>query len=238
MDKYSNNLIGFEVEGLSDGELINRGQLLRLLLKLDNRIILSDDGSLRTNNGIKVSNAPEQDNFYGEDGLQFSYEIKTPPLYPYHALELLKKIFNLIEKYGYVNSTCGIHLNISSLDKNLTSKINLLNFAIHPIWIKLGKAFKRNKNKTCYNSLIDIKGIRGKRRWKKIYNLGRELYNKRRYVTFRHWTGSERGRLEVRIMGGENYHRKFNLIKEYTEKILDIFNNAAGSQFIPKKAKF
>lgn len=120
---------GFEVECC-----INAGQteaFKKAVQKLHPDITFVHDGSIKPK--------------LGDDRT----EINTPVLPTDQALQLLERIFELVDKYGYTNRSCGLHANFSPINRADYEKINPFWLATQPIWKQIKKTFQRERNKYC-----------------------------------------------------------------------------------------
>jgi hypothetical protein len=82
------------------------------------------------------------------------HELLTPVLPVKDASLLLIEIFRLIEKDGYTNKSCGLHVNFSPINKSDYGKINPFYLVSQPIWNEIREVFGRMKNKYCKNIFV------------------------------------------------------------------------------------
>lgn len=150
-------------------------------------------------------------------------EIRTKPLPPGDAMECLKKVFDIVNKYGNTNYSCGLHVNISSVKKTKMRTFNPLPFLSSRIWLEILRKFKRTGNGYC-RSHYPRKGRPSKVNILK--HLTQSMDDKYRCVTFCNWgTGKTKSsRIEVRGFGNKNYTRKFQTISTFVKRIVKLFN--------------
>lgn len=212
--------IGFEIEFLLKSDY-NYNFIQEKLFEITRNLEIGDDGSLHPD---------------WRDRDASNYEIKTFPSYPVIALERINKIFILIEKYGYTNKTCSIHLNISPVSDELYYKINPFYIARQKLWVEMRKSFERSRNMYCKNYNF-------RRLKRKIYHIDlwrKQLHDKSpvdgschyKLINFDHVQipRTKDSRIEIRSMGGELYHRKFDLILDYTDKALQVIKNGCNGR--------
>jgi hypothetical protein len=233
--------LGFEVEMIYSNKRITQEQLKKELRQIHPNIIAGSDDSIRPDGRLNKEDKPKKerywDSWYGEWRYTDSYgscehamEIKTPPLLPKQSLEVLEKVFALVNKYGYTNSSCGFHLNFSPIPERLYQALDPFAFTTDSLWSRIKKDFGRANSQWCRkvwvkNSRIDLSKLAlfG-------YLMGRNLpgtrpnVGKSADVNFNHYWGSKTSRrIEIRAFGGEGYHKKFDLIKKYADDILKTF---------------
>lgn len=149
-------------------------------------------------------------------------EIKTPPLKPKDSMELLQKVFDIVNKYGGTNSSCGFHINISSKSKSEMLRFNPINFSSSKIWNQILSTFNRRYNKYCrnpkYSSKVSIVS-----EMSKIYE---SLLDKYRCVNLSNFGSgiSKRSRIEIRGIGNKDYSKKYEKIAEYVYRIQRLFS--------------
>lgn len=202
-------LLAFEVEFVYNAELIDAVKMQRKLSRMQRGTIVGRDGSINMSHRFR---------------LEATAEIKTPPLPPFEALRLLKKVFDFVKQYGYTNSSCGLHLNFSPVSDELYYSLNPFTFTAEPIWEEITKEFRREGNNYCRQvwntkpkNLLEI--------WSRmVYNRDVSCghYN---VVNLEHY-GTTRGitsRIEIRGFGNREYHKRFNRIVDYSERIFKVF---------------
>ena len=205
--------IGFELECAILGSL-GKPELTRKAKKICRGTRISDDGSIRI---------PNYD--------YFSVEIVTPPVPITKAMQTLEGMFDLINEYGATNSSCGLHVNISPINKAEWAKMNFLYLAFHPLFKQITDEYGRTRNhfstpntlkKTLWSDIVqELDGDGGTG---DVYiNSGKEAAINLNYIRARE--GSRR-RIEVRAFGNTNYHKKLAITKGYIYAILEVFRKS------------
>jgi hypothetical protein len=201
--------LAFEVEFVYDATKLTLRKIQDRMRRLKRGTQVGRDGSIRCAH-----------KFERED----SAEIKTPPLYPIEALQLLKRIFEFVDKNGYTNESCGLHLNFSPCANDLYYSLNPFSFTSEGIWDEITKEFRREDNTYCRKvwpakpkNLVEI--------WNRVlyvHDIRSEHYN---VVNMSHY-GANRvptSRIEIRGFGNREYHKKFPRIVFYSEQIFHTF---------------
>ena len=166
------------------------------------------------------------------DGKYETYELQTPVLPPGTAMKVLEKIFAVLHKYGGTNSSCGLHVNISSNDKKRMKRFNPLPFITNPIWTRLLRDFRRTRNDYCLpvydykRSPMDVFSSGG---WAEDdcgnYNGAGSGWDKDSCINLSNWGSGTYAdsRLEIRGLGNARYHRRFHVVSKYVKKIITLF---------------
>lgn len=222
---FSKMLVGFEVECfINESKGYSLDRIKKKIENLHKDIEMTDDGSLEFD--------------YDEYNSEYNYdydipkyeaegiEIVTPPLSPTKSIKLLNKILQIIKKHGFTNQTSAIHVNFSCKDKKKLSCFFPALFAANPLWTKLGEKFDRLDNEYCENhalnyTLKDFQDI-----IENAHDLQCDCENKYSAVNLGYFLSNPDNRIEVRSMGGLNYHKRFKEIKQYTTQILKTFNDS------------
>lgn len=207
---FTNNTdvrLGFEVECV----LKRRGyrEFYGKLRQLHPKMVVGQDYSIRT---------------YGWNEWHVrTAELKTPPLPPKDAMDLLKKVFDLVNEYGGTNSSCGFHVNISSAKKSKMKNFNPLPFISSKLWAEILKKFNRESNGYC-RTVMNF----GRNRPSHVRLLKRmtdSFQNKYRCVNLSNFRDNHpASRVEIRAFGNRHYTRKFELIASYVRRIERLFN--------------
>lgn len=153
-----------------------------------------------------------------------SVELRTKPMAPQDAMTTLHKIFELVNKFGYTNKSCGLHVNISSTSKRKMKNFNPISFLSSNLWSQILKDFKRTSNTFCR----PVVKLSNKPRITQIHQLTaftKALTSKYRCVNFSNFgTGINSGsRIEIRGFGNANYTNRFNDIALYVKRIEKLF---------------
>jgi hypothetical protein len=147
------------------------------------------------------------DNSLDDNGLEISIPISS-----YNSLlDYIKKINNLIFQFGYTNDDTGLHIHISTRKKDGIN-FNFYKFALLCNEAKLLDSWY-SRNGYClnvmevinYNNKKDAKRLKKKKG--RVWNL--ELI--------------EKNRIEIRTIGGKDYHLKTDKIIKEVENFRDIF---------------
>jgi hypothetical protein len=203
---------GFECEFVYDSSKISLENLSAEFRRINRNIFCDDDGSIDPNRGDQ----------HGR-----SIEVKTPPLQSDQAFLLLEKVFAVINKYGYTNSTCGLHVNFSPNKTKHYRSINPFSFSKAKLWARIRKDFKRASNTFC----VDPKNFGLKKMtaldWFHALQDGQELLYPEHYhvVNFENYY-KRRGRdsrIEVRAFGNQDYQKRLSEVVDYSEEILKTF---------------
>jgi len=185
----------------------NWKNFLKELGVLNEKIIVGYDGSINC------------------DDYDRAVELKTSPLPPKDAMILLKKLLDIVNKYGFTNRSCGFHVNISSAHAAKMKKFNPLPFLSSRIWDEILEEFNRSGNTYCYPILLKnrTKNFTGVERMNQLLQRSKEKY---RCVTLRNFgiTVSKRSRIEVRGFGNHDYSKKFDKIAAYIKRIERLFD--------------
>lgn len=223
--------LGFEAEFVYD--YTRRQDLLDEIYTLRADLDAGSDGSIT---GSKL--------FRSEDDM----EVRTPnpPLLVKDTLEILEKMFGIIQKYGYTNNTCGLHLSFSPLDDKVYYSLNPRKLVKRKLWSDIVKDFNRGGNNYC--KVIEFQRRKPescKTKLNKFYDI---IYNRRYNIAERvqhnyndhgnavnfqnyHEKRQRHSRLEIRAMGNENYEKRFDEIVSYVDKIVAAFKESYDVKF-------
>lgn len=226
---FSKMLVGFEVECfINESKGYSLEGIRKKIKNLHKNIEITYDGSLEFDYKEYNSGEPRE-NDYGDYVYKYEaegIEIVTPPLSPTKSIKLLNRILKIVKKHGFTNFSSGLHCNFSCLNKKKLSNFYPAFFASNPLWRKIGEKFNRLDNEYCVNHADDYN-------IKNVLDLsyeGEDLVSdcedKYSAVNLGYFLHNNNSRIEIRIMGGENYHKKFNLIKNYTGQILKAFDKS------------
>lgn len=239
--------VGYEVEGcLNSEENISFSNFERKIHAIHPKINIGDDGSINTKKSFDES-----------------FEIRTPPLKVKESIEVLKKVLNLVNEYGYTNSSTGLHASFSPICNDLYKKINPNYLSNLKLFKDIAEYFRRKSNPFCsfYGSKINknklkkyikehpsfLQIIKNKSAlWQKCLNdyekkypffkMSRSSYYCEHYsaVNFQHFTSkrNKSSRIEVRVMGNTNYHKKYDKIVDYTDKIIGAIKKSTEIELI------
>ena len=151
-------------------------------------------------------------------------------------MKLDEKGFNLLKDFGQTNCTCGLHVNISPVDKSKLDKYNYAYIAMHPVFEEIVYEFGRQDCDYCVPNCIpkaanfwinllytdcDEDGF--------IYSKKSAAINLSNADTFD--TPIKYARIEVRAFGNVDYHYKITKIKRYTYKVLKVIRRSLDYQF-------
>jgi hypothetical protein len=150
------------------------------------------------------------------------YELVTGPLDYSEARDIIIKVFEWIRSYGYTTERCSIHINLSFDENKLPTKvpismINLVKFILAFDEKKVYDVFPERRDSVYARSIKELRPndiI--------FYTSSAEPSRNTLKVPDGKYYGVnflklEKGYLEYRYMGGENYERK-------TRKILDLID--------------
>ena len=210
----TNIRLGFEVECFVKKR--HSGAFIEEIKSINKNINFDNDGSID----------PPMDGKYE------TYELQTPVLPPRTAMKVLEKIFAALHKYGGTNSSCGLHVNISSNDKKRMKRFNPLPFVTNTVWKKMLRDFRRLKNDYCLpvydykRSPMDVFSSGG---WpEEDYgdnNSTGSCWGKDSCINLSNWGSGAYAdsRLEIRGLGNTRYHRRFHVVSKYVKKIITLF---------------
>jgi hypothetical protein len=217
-------LLGFEVEFVFKTKHGTFSTVARKFRELNSEITCVDDCSINPEH----RHSPNDMDLEIEKGM----EVRTPPLIPSQAFELLAKVFKLVSQLGYTNESCGFHFNFSPVSEKLYYKIDPFKFTVAPLWEQIAEDFGRKNNENCLPVWEDGKTPKSKLeifralseseygydgpypRWSKDAAVNFEYYGPRKYAE---------SRVEVRTFGNKGYHQKLPKIRKYGERILNLF---------------
>jgi hypothetical protein len=209
--------LGFEIECIVKEGC--RGKLCNEIRALKKGITIGDDGSL------------EPDDDY--DGT--TAEIRTKPLPPKDAMETLKTLFDIVNKYGGTNESCGFHVNISSLHKRKMRNFDPIPFLSSSLWNEILSKFNLRSNEFCQPTFCGF----NRQRFSKVGLLRRladteifdEKYNCVNFCNFGNGTGKS-SRVEIRGFGNKDYTKKFDVIAFFVKRIERLFNLSCNNALI------
>jgi hypothetical protein len=141
-------------------------------------------------------------------------EISIPKSGYNQLIQYIKDINNLIDKYGYTNNDTGFHIHISTYKKSGVN-INFFKFALLCNKNKLLYSWQQ-RNGYCLN-VMDIINCNNKKQSKKIKNRkanGDKIWNLELISS---------NRVEIRTIGGIDYHKNNNKILLELEQFKNIF---------------
>jgi hypothetical protein len=167
-------------------------------------------------------------------GCGFEYravELRTSPLPPKRSMETLRAIFVIVNKYGNTNTSCGLHVNISSANKSKMKNFDPFPFIYSKLWEQILRKFKRKNNRYCKT----IFGMTQKNEPAKIClfkSMTSVLNNKFKCVNFLHFGNgmNKTSRIEIRGFGNKNYTKKFEVISIFVKRIEKLFNLSCSSR--------
>jgi hypothetical protein len=202
--------LGFEVECRIRSSKFT--QFCKEIYGLKKKIIIGEDGSIT--------------------GCGYSYhstEIRTAPLPPKESMEVLKTVFNIVNKYGNTNTSCGLHVNISSADKTKMKNFNPLPFISSKLWNQILKKFNRENNRYCQTVLkaTQKKSPSKVRLFKSMVESMVDIVNDKYWcVTLCHFGNgtNKSSRIEIRGFGNKNYTKRFVTISTFVKRIEKLFN--------------
>ena len=231
-------LIGFEVECI----LIETPRILIDTIKekiksLHRGMDIGGDGSIEWDdsdfNGVEDYN--EETDTYKKTG--YGVEVRTPPLPANEAVKLLKRLFKIVAKYGFTNDSCGLHLNFSCRNQKKRILFNPILFAAHPIWEEIGKAFNREDNDFCLNHAENYSFNKVSDLYENGESLIEDCRDKYSAVNLGYLSDDNTGRIEIRIMGGEDYHKKFKTVESFSDRILNLYHKVCIPALLPEAIK-
>ena len=147
-------------------------------------------------------------------------EIATEPMTLPDFLNIVPKVFELIDEYGQVNNKCGFHIGMSLYNvPDLEESLDVVKLAMFTDEEYIFKFFSERKDNTyvlsSHNEILSSYIVTPDSFSKLIDTgkLGRE-YSKTHYNAINHEHLVENNKyIEFRYMGGEDYHKKWDKIK-------------------------
>jgi len=233
---YENTIVGLEFEFFSP---LSRKVLASKLSKLLNKKVIASDVY---HSNIKVSDFIFKIEPDYSGGKRMN-ELITGPLSYFEAINILIKVYKFIDEYGFTNEKSGCHINISLNDFGLnlkykTENLNVFKFILNYNEDEILKLFpnKESIQKIYKNSIYyifprnkflstyDISAIKNMNHLDFIFPSSKYFG-----VNFNKLNSESGGYLEVRYVGGKNYHLKLNetiKIINYTAiKLYEVLNN-------------
>ena len=194
---------------------INWTKFCREIRELKKSISIGDDHSINSNGfGYNARTA----------------EIRTPPLAPKDAMEVLKSVFDIVNKYGATNSSCGFHVNISSVHKNKMLNFNPLPFLSSNLWDQILKKFNRAGNKYCKASFTvnRDKSVSKVHLFRSMIDNSDDKYH---CVNLNHFGNgmNKLSRVEIRGFGNKDYTKKYDTIARFVKRIEKLFRLSCDS---------
>lgn len=181
-------------------------------------IVSNDTWKLEKDESIKVS--------AGTKGVPV--ELVTPALPYKEAMTTLSKVCEFIEKFGYTNSTTGLHLNISC--KNLEN-LDYLKLILFSGSDAVAEEFGRKFNRFCVTHTKEIERLiqivtsdplQLVKNIESIDNLSikssiiSEISQEKYYaINFSHTDEEENSRVEFRMIGNSGYEKKAEQVINY-----------------------
>ena len=151
------------------------------------------------------------------------FEIRTMPLPPKDSIILLKELFDIVNKYGLTNKSCGFHVNISSVHKTKMKNFNPIPFLSSKLWNEILTKFGRTGNGYCRPLLRT--SIRSMSKVKALSSFTNAFEEKYSCVNLIHFNNGQdkSSRVEVRGFGNKDYTQKFDMIAKYIGRITKLF---------------
>ena len=174
-------------------------------------------------------------------------ELISPIFYNYNNfLSDIEKTFETINKIGYTDSSTGLHVNIGF--KN-TQNINIVKLYLLLGDTYLTKLFGRETNSMAENSYMKLENYfknnsleRFDTKEKAIKFITQKLEYIDKFSTINIQKLTNKGYLEFRIIGGNNYHNKLKEIKDIINRYLYVLtlsvdDELAKNDYLKKLAK-
>lgn len=165
------------------------------------------------------------------------YELVTGPMVHKEAKEIIQKILSWIDKYGFTNEKCSIHLNVSfnmdkvqplcSIDKLDVMKFVLAfdeNFIYQKFPTRRGSVYARTIRSIIPNSFFFYNSVPADFDVADNFNTPEKKYYG---VNF---TKREKNYLEFRYLGGKDYEKKTKKVLECLDHICIEFFNILNSE--------
>lgn len=199
--------LGFEVECIIRGGHYYR-KFCEAIRDLKNGVSIGSDGSINID-GLAQDSRP--------------VEIRTSPLPPKKSMEVLKAIFDIVNRYGLTNASCGLHVNISSAHRSKMRNFNPLPFLSSKLWDEILRKFSRRSNNYC-RPVLTVERRRASK-YMAFTAISNAIHDKYRCVTLCNFGNglSKSSRVEVRGFGNKDYTHKFDVIAVFVKRIERLF---------------
>tara|TARA_R110000772_G_scaffold20466_2_gene56681 strand:+ start:9824 stop:11194 length:1371 start_codon:yes stop_codon:yes gene_type:complete len=234
-DKYLNNykvlskaILGFEFECYFNSSFY------KILELLNNELDPVNVHGFRTYHSDFV---PDANNFKLErdlSGGENMAEIVTGPLDYYSAKYYLVKILKFIDKHGYTNNNCSLHINLSFDGEDLND-LNILKQILTIDEDEIYSKFPSRKNNIYAKSVQNIIPFKdydfGNISIGNVKNILRIPKSKYYGVNFLNVNEPKGQRVEFRYIGGENYQKQVGDILELADKMIITTHNNIKSGF-------
>ena len=138
-------------------------------------------------------------------------EISIPKSNYLQLIQYIQEINSLINKYGYTNDDTGFHIHISTSQKSGIN-VNFFKFSLLCNKNKLLNSWKQ-RNGYCLN-VMNVINCHTIKESKKIKNAKGKVWNLELISS---------NRIEIRTMGGTNYHKNNNKILLELKQFRNIF---------------
>lgn len=163
--------------------------------------------------------------------LSHGAEVVTNPLTLADTFDFMEDMFAFIQKHGYTDNGCGMHVNISHRLMGKEVRLNPLRILtlLDPDFLqnrtinrKLDKYEERSKYAQSFGSILAqdhilgalveayvTKGVAGLEEDLSFYLVRAEKYRAINFTALFNVHQPDRRRVEVRLFGGENYEKRF-----------------------------
>lgn len=223
-------VVGFECEFVfKNSDKLTQTSLGKRLKAIHPNIVLGYDSSIECDEDWR-DDYTYDNNFRGLSGL----EIKTPPLSTRKSLDVLHNTFELISECGFTNSSCGLHASFSPKSDEIYYKVDPFVILDDPLWGNMKKEFDRQDNEYCQSTTFNYSNRKVVAKKLRLFNdiMDGDINDDQHYneVNFENYHEKRRGdsRIEVRCMGGKDYHKKFNDIAKNIHFIIATLKRGYG----------
>ncbi len=190
---------------------------------IDDWYVEPDSSLTSNNNGVEVSSAV--------------YPLAT-------SLEYMEKFFNWMWNEGVdTDSSTGLHVSLSFMEGKEPDEIDFLKLAIllgeKYLLEKFGRLGNEYTKEHLTNIVAKIKGGQWPKvkEWDEFKKLALELEQeiKDRQKTFNMTEFAKNGRVEFRIMGGSNYHHRWDEVREVIGRYVMLMKIAADPELFKRE---
>ena len=219
-----NTIIGFEFEFFSNLSL--ELTLFNLEKALGKRIHYFDEG----HSDFKPSESEwklERD----YSGGRKMYELVSYNTSYESAMDTLNKVFSFINRFGYTTDKCAFQVNISITDKLSMMNFNKMKFILNFDEEYIYKNFPNRKNNLYCKSIKQILPI------SKYYMENTNAIDPNNYVLPDskyygvNFLKLKSGYLEFRYLGGKDYEKKIDVVKEYIDYFIETIKQSINGIF-------
>lgn len=201
--------IGMEFEIVVDNKNINFDEIIR---------ILNNEGIHKINNAEHYHAINKNsDEWYVEIDISikpYGFELISPVFNSVdEALSNMKKVFDIIDKYWSTNNSTALHINIGTFNYKDIDLLKLLLFTGQDYVLK---TFDRSDNSYTVNNLKNLLSDidPGEDRYVIYQKINDTVLSNDKYQFFNFKHLKNQKYIEIRGIGGSDYHKKYGIISK------------------------